>query len=251
MHAWKCIALFSVLFLVGCASKTLLQPDCHSCTVEDQEWNDFAWSSLEGKWRGSVETWQNERDTKKRVKTEKVAELQFLPADGFLKSRGTDSCANLPAGSVVLNGLFWNTGSERKEYEAFVPVEEDKVAYGRLSFEKMNGKDFCQFRRYGRVMGKNRLGLPSASFSNAVLPGGRTIASSGSEREISVEFLRFAKSKPSTKDFSADGRRPAAAIEAERPPLMLRVFQVQTQVNKDRGEWRSTEEQIYRLWKMQ
>lgn len=249
MHGRKWLAGFSILLLASCASKTLLQPDCHSCTVEDQEWKDFSWNSLDGKWRGSVETWKNERDSKKRVKTEKFAELQFLPAETFLKSRGGVSCAALPAGSLVMNGLFWAGSGEVKEYEAFVPVEDDKVAYGRLSFEKMNGKELCQFRRYGRVMGKNRLNLPAVSFSDSAAPG-RTIANAvpGAEREVSVEFLRYVEPKV-TKDFRQDGRRPASASEAERPPLMLRVFQVQTVSNKARGEWSSTEEQIYRLWR--
>ncbi|MGZ3693247.1 MAG: hypothetical protein ACXWQO_03515 [Bdellovibrionota bacterium] len=251
MHGRKWLAGFTLftIALAGCASKTLLQPDCHSCTVEEQEWKDFSFASLGGKWKGSVETWKNERDSKKKVKDEKVAELQFLTADEFLKTRGSTGCAGLPAGSLVLNGLFWQNASEAKEYDAFIPVEDDKVAYGRLSFEKMNGKDFCQFRRYGRVMGKNRLNLPSVSFSDAVLPGGRNVASTGKEREISVEFLRFVKPNTTAAFTGVASRRPASLGDAERPPLMLRVFQVQSITNKDRGEWSYTEEQIYRLWR--
>jgi hypothetical protein len=248
MHGRKWLAGLIFLLLAGCASKTLLQPDCHSCTVEEQVWKDFSFATLDGKWKGSVETWKNERDSKKRVKSEKVAELQFLSGDEFTKSRGV-TCAGLPTGSLVMNGLLWETASgPGKEYDAFVPVEEDKVAYGRLTFEKMNGKDLCQFRRYGRVMGKNRLNMPSISFTDSVLPAGRNVASVASEREISVEFLRYVQPKTSAV-FQANSRRPASAADAERPALMLRVFQVQTVTNKDRGEWSSTEEQIYRLWK--
>jgi hypothetical protein len=116
----------------------------------------------------------------------------------------------------------------------------------------MNGREMCQFRRYGRVMGKNRLNLPTVSFSDAVLPGGRVLASAENnlpEREISVEFLRFVKPKVASV-IGAKSRRPASVSEAERPSLMVRVFQVQTVNNKDRGEWKSTEEQIYRLWQV-
>lgn len=251
MQAWKCVASFSFLFLLaGCAPNSLLKADCHSCTVEEQEWKDFSWTNLEGKWKGSVETWKNEREAKKKVKQEKPAEMQFFAADTFLKARGVGSCAGLPANSVVLNGVFWGNGIATKEFEAFVPAEDDRVAYGRVSFEKMNGQDFCQFHRLGRVMGKNRLNLPSVSFTDRALPGGRAIASTPNEKEISVEFLRFDSRGKTAKAFAADGRRPASKPEAERPVLMIRVFQSESRnLTKDRGELSSTDEQIYRLWK--
>lgn len=249
MNARKCFAILTTLILAGCASKTLLQPDCHSCTVEDQSWKDFSWNTLEGKWRGEVESWKNERNSKNKARNTVAAELQFMSGEQFLQARGANECAALPKGSLVLNGLFWGGMPGAKEFEAFVPAEEGKVAYGRLSFERMNGKDFCQFRRYGRVMGKNRLSLPAVSFSDSVLPGGRVIASApNTEKEISVEFLRFVQPQVAA-DFPKGSRRPAAAAEAERPSLMIRVFQVQTLNNKSRGEWSSTEEQIYRLWR--
>ena len=262
MQTWKCIAGFLSLFLItGCAPKALLKADCHSCTVEEQEWRDFAWSDLRGYWRGSVETWKNERDAKKRVKNERAATLYFASLDSPIAAGLGLKCPKLPQDTVVMNGLFWGGGaggaggagaSNVKEFDAFMPVEDDRVAYGRVRVEKVNGEDFCQFHRFGRVMGKNRLNLPSVSFSDRVLPEGRVIAaSSPSEKEISVEFLRFESKGSVAKDFSKDNRRPASKVEAERPALMIRVFQTQSQhPQKDRGELSGTDEQIYRLWKM-
>lgn len=243
----------AVLTITGCSPKSLLTADCHSCTVEEPGWREFSWNALEGKWQGSVETWKNVRGADKRERTEKNAQLQFVPAADFLKARGLEACPGFPSESVVMNGLFWGDGRpSAKEYEAFVPVEDGKVAYGRLAFERVNGKDVCQFRRFGRVMGKNRLGLPSVGFSDHVVPGGRVLASNNAERSISVEFLRLdTKKLAATKGFAKDGRRPAATAEAERPSLMIRVFQVSSRDSQaeDRGQWTATEEQLYRLWK--
>jgi hypothetical protein len=239
MHGRKCFVFTAALILTlfaGCSSNSLLKPDCHSCTVEEQEWKEFSWGALEGKWKGTVENTRNERDQSKKSRTEKAAEFSFVRADKFLSS-----CQALPAGALVLNGLLWEKGSETgaREYEAFVPAEDGKVAYGRVSVSKMNGKDLCQFRRLGRVMGKNRLNLPTVSFSGqAARP-----------QEISVEFLRFASTdQPSA--FQSDGRKPASAREQERPSLMFRVFKIST-VPTGRHDWAGTEEYIYRLWKTQ
>jgi hypothetical protein len=250
MQTWKCVAGFLTLIsLAGCAPNSLLKADCHSCTAEDQAWQDFSWTNLQGKWKGSVETWKNERSAKTKVKQEKPAELQFLSADAFVKAQATGACSGLPENALVLNGVFWGTATSTKEFEAFVPAEDDHVAYGRVTFEKMNGKEFCQFHRFGRVMGKNRLNLPSISFTDRALPNGRVIASSPNEKEISVEFLRFDAKTKSASAFRKDGRRPSSKVESERPSLMIRVFQSESRVSKDRGELSSTDEQIYRLWK--
>ncbi|HEY8279527.1 MAG TPA: hypothetical protein VIH99_07890, partial [Bdellovibrionota bacterium] len=248
----KCLAL--TLFLLAplttaCSPNSLMKPDCHSCTVEEQEWKDFTWTSLVGRWRGSVENMRNLVGVAKKAKTDKRAELNFVKGDAFMQAHG-GSCTSLPAESVVLNGLFWESASQGKEYEAFVPVEDGKVAYGRVSFEKMNGKELCHFRRFGRVMGKNRLDLPTVSFSDkAVATDGRALASANSEQEFNVEFLRFAWQDKATKQFSGDGRGPASVKEQERPALILRVFRVDTKGSGSRSEWSSTEEYIYRLWK--
>jgi len=218
-----------------------VSPDCHSCTVEDQAWNEFSWGDLSGQWKGTVETVKNDRASAKRNKTQKKVEFRFLTAADFLKAKNA-SCDSLPADAVVMNGQLWESASKKAEYEAFVPVESGKVAYGRLSFEKMNGKEFCQFRRLGRVMGMNRLALPVVSFSEYSTVSGRTLASVTDDSDYSVEFLRFAAGE--TK---AAGGRGLASVE--KPPLMIRVSRTTSRNGGERGEWRGSQEQIFRLWK--
>jgi hypothetical protein len=241
----------AMLALAGCSSKELLKADCHSCTVDDQEWTEFAWGELTGHWRGSVENLSNVKGQLKKEKKEQKAEFTFVQAADFFKARGGSSCTTLPGNSVVMNGLFWESGSGAREYEAFVPVDDNKVSYGRISFEKVNGQELCHFRHYGRVMGKNRLNLPSISFSDRAVNPGRSLASVGADEEISVEFLRLVPEKETHVGFQGEGRRPAATDQAERPQLMLRVFRVTTKTDGKRGEWSSTREYIYRLWKME
>ncbi|MGZ4550900.1 MAG: hypothetical protein ACXVF0_15460, partial [Blastococcus sp.] len=101
-----------------------------------------------------------------------------MTAADFLQAWGGE-CKGLPTNALVLNGVLWEGGEGAKEYEAFVPVEDNRVAYGRVSFNKLNGQGVCRFRRLGRVMGKNRLNLPSVSFSDRAVNSGRTVASTG------------------------------------------------------------------------
>lgn len=251
MHGRLIVGALGLFVLIsGCSSKnSLMKPDCHSCTVEEQEWDEFSWNALVGRWKGSVENFRNGADAKKS-RTDKAADLQFVKAPAFLRTFG-GTCQNLPEGAVVLNGQLWENGSMTKEYEAFVPAEDGKVAYGRVSVEKVNGKDLCHFRRFGRVMGKNRLNLPTVAFTDSAVTKGRVPASQGNEQEYNVEFLRFATLDKGVKDFQSSGRMPASAREQERPSLILRVFKVSHSTQGDRGTWNGTEEYIYRLWKTQ
>ncbi len=244
------ILFFLLLTLSSCASKKLLQADCHSCTSEDKEWQDFPFASLTGSWRGSLEFTKNEAGKPKRVKNEKRAELRFISASVFMSARPGVACQSIPAEAVVLNGLLWGD-TKAKVFDAFVPDEDGLVAYGRLSFEKMNGQEVCQFQRLGRVMGTNRLGLPIASFSET--KSARALASVTGESEVSVEFLRFAPGTVKKLAFAGDSRAPAATEEKEKPPLMIRVVRVQTMppAAKGRGSWTATEESLYRLWKVE
>jgi len=250
MQGSKCL-IIAALMLAGCSPNSIMKPDCHSCTVEDQEWSAFTWSDLSGQWKGSVETFQIEKDAKTRVKKEAKAELRFLTADQFLKAQGVASCSALSPEALVLNGVLWSatTGAPGKtgEFETFVPVDKNKVAYGRLSVESINGKKVCHFRRLGSVMGKNRLSLPTVTFSEYSTTPARGLASLAGEAEVSLEFLRFAPTKPLA--FRADGRGPASIEEKERPPLMIRVFKVSSRNAGERGHWSGSEEQLYRLWK--
>lgn len=237
MHGRKWLFL-SLLFMAGCSGNSLMQPDCHSCTVEEQAWKDFSWPDLPGQWKGSVETMKNDRGIAKRAKADKKVEFRFFTAGDFLKARNS-SCDRLPADAIVMNGQLWE--GKKAEYEAFLPVESGKVAYGRLSFEKMNGKEICQFRRLGRVMGTNRLALPVVSFSEYSTVSGRSLASLANDSEYSVEFLRFAAAE--TK---GAGRGLAST---ERPPLMIRVSRTSSRSGGERGQWSGSEERIFRLWK--
>jgi hypothetical protein len=248
MQGRQCLFIFS-LALAGCSSNALMQPDCHSCTVEEQAWKEFSWNDLVGKWKGSVENMRNFQTTAKPVKTDKRAELTFVKAADFLQAWG-GTCKGLPDNALVLNGVLWEGGAGAKEYEAFVPVEQDKVAYGRVTFTQSDGQGGCRFRRLGRVMGKNRLNLPMVSFSDRAVHAARALAAANAQSEdISVEFLRFANKDKSTSSFTSDGRKPSSVKDQERPPLILRVFRISSKATGERGEWNATEESIYRLWK--
>jgi hypothetical protein len=247
-HGRRFSTLIALTLATGCSSNELLKPDCHSCTVEEQGWKEFSWNDLVGKWKGSVEALRNSQQATKKTKTESNAELNFVKADTFLQAWGGE-CKGLPASGVVLNGVLWEGGQGAKEYEAFVPIEDGKVAYGRVSFNKLNGQGFCHFRRIGRLMGKNRLALPSVDFSESAVTGARKVSSLSEEQSMSVEFLRFAPQEATAKNFTADNRRPSSLKDRERPPLMLRVFRVSTHAGGDRGTWTGTEEFVYRLWK--
>jgi hypothetical protein len=225
-----------------------LNPDCHSCTVQDQAWKEFPFADLSGTWKGSVETVRNERSASKKEKEEARTQLRFLTAAEFLKAKGA-ACKSVPAEALVLNGLLWSDGSSpRQEFETFLPVENGNVAYGRLSLESLNGEKVCRYRRLGRVMGMNRLSLPTVSFTEEAALG-RTIASTGGvATDVNLEFLRFAPPR-APSEFTADQRRPASALEQEKPALMIRVFKLSTRASQGRGQWKGAEEQLYRLWK--
>lgn len=235
--------------LSACAGpERFLNPDCHSCTMKEQAWSEFPFSSLSGTWKGSVETVRNERTAAKKQKDEARTQLRFLAAADFLKAKGVD-CKSVPAQAVVLNGLLWNDGaSTRQEYETFLPVEDGHVAYGRLSFEALNGQQICHYRRLGRVMGMNRLSLPSVSFTEEAAFGRTVAAAGGVSTDVNLEFLRFAPAAE-TPEFRADQRRPASAAEEEKPALMIRVFKLSARESRGRGQWKGSEEQLYRLWK--
>lgn len=257
MQGRGCFKIFIALLIPifsACSSNPLMKPDCHSCTAEDQEWDEFAWSDLTGQWKGEVEVLKNEKDASKKEKQVKKVNIRMFTAKEFLEVKGGLACASLPANSLVVNGLFWGSEKEsaKQEYEVFLPAEDDKVSYGRLTFEKVNGQSVCQFRSLGRVMGKNRLNLPSVSFaesSSKKQDSGRALASALNDKEVHFEFLRFSSADAKPVDFAEDGRKPASVEKKEKPPLMVRVVQSWSKEGGSRGQWQGTEEQIYRLWK--
>jgi len=113
-----------------------------------QEWKDFSWSGLVGHWKGSVENTRAELGAKKKVHTDKPLELSFINAEVFMRAHG-GSCQGLPRDALMVNGQLWESGKTAKEYDAFVPAEDNKVAYGRVSIDSLNGKEFCRFRHFG------------------------------------------------------------------------------------------------------
>lgn len=250
MHGWKCFALaVSLVTLSACSGKSLLQADCHSCAEEEQRWEDFSFSALSGTWRGTIETWTHDYKTKKQ-KDEKRVEFRFVESNSFLNAKGVASCTGLPKDSVVLNGVLWESGSNAKEFEAFAKTEDGLVSYGRIGFEKLNGSEVCRFKRLGRVMGRNRLALPAARFSQRGI-GGRSPASGPApEFDVNVEFLRFDVASVKPVEFRKDGRRPAALALEERPTLLIRVYKsVKQDATGKKPAVPSTVEHLYRLWK--
>jgi hypothetical protein len=243
MHGRKCLVLTAALFLAACSSNSILNPDCHTCPAEAQAWEDFSWKDLSGKWKGSVETVRGDKGAKKVKKDEKV-EIKFLTAKEFFEAKKIEGCGSMPAEAVVMNGIFWSASEDNSSFDAFVPAAEEKVAYGRIRLERLNGTTTCRFSKFGGDMGKNRLNLPSVMFSNTGNFSGRGLASLD-EKETSVEFLRFAPMETAKK-----GRSPAMVQDEARPPLMIRVFQLSSQDDGyGKTRWAGSEEKIFRLWK--
>lgn len=241
--------LAATLLLAACSSPTsIMKPDCHSCTTEAQEWKDFKFAALSGSWKGSVERLRNERVQSKKVKSEQRTQLRFVNAAEFFTAQKA-ACASVPAEALVLNGVLWDDGRAKNEFEAFLPVEDGNVAYGRISIEQVSGQRVCQYRRLGRVMGKNRLALPTVSFSESASLGRNVASADRSESNLSLEFLRFAPEEARSENFAGESRRPASAAVQEKPPLMIRVFKVSSRDSQGRGQWKGTEEYLYRLWR--
>lgn len=247
MHGWKSFALaVSLISFTACSGKSLLQADCHRCTEEEQRWEDFSFSALTGTWRGTIETWKHDYKTKKQ-KDEKRVEFRFVDSSSFLAAKGVGSCTGLPADSVVLNGLLWESGSASREFEAFAKTDDGHVSYGRIAFQKLNGEEVCRFQRMGRVMGRNRLALPAARFSQTQRDG-RSPASTPVEYDVNVEFLRFDVASVKPVEFRKDGRRPASLALQERPTLLIRVYKTAKQNSTAKASG-GTVEHLYRLWK--
>lgn len=143
-------------FFASCSGKSILSAGCHSCVEETQSWNEVSWKDLADHWKGNVETTRNEKVKIKREKSEQPAEFHVVSLDEFYKGYGLTSCEGVSSNAVALNGQLWSSevNSQKKEFEAFVPAEDDQIAYGRLAVENQS----CHFQRLGRVMNKNRLG---------------------------------------------------------------------------------------------
>lgn len=256
MQGRKCLlVLSSFILLSACSGHTPKKADCYDCTQEEQSWKKFSWNSLEGSWRGSLETIANDVNAKKKRTQEDGVEIIFINGKKFLEAKGVTACGAFPAESVVLNGKLWY-GDEQKEsqefsYEVFGKQEGDRVSYGRITLNRSNtGATSCEYQKIGRSVGMNRLELPAVNFAERLTPNGRVLASGATpEFEISMEFLNFDPTRAKTQEFA--GRKPAAVEEQDKPPLFFRVFKVARNVNGpySRGEWTGTKEYLYRLWR--
>ena len=73
MQGRQCLFVLTLALALGtsCSSNSLMKPDCHSCTVEEQEWTGFSWNALVGKWKGSVENMKNNETSAKKQKVDK------------------------------------------------------------------------------------------------------------------------------------------------------------------------------------
>ena len=281
MQGCKCLAILVCLFFVAC-SGTKRKADCYNCPETQQSWKKFAWSDLKGVWRGSMESVHNDTSFKEKQKQETPVEIEFVGASEFFATHGVDSCGlAFPKDAIVLKGVLWLTeektkvaqkrtqggrmpagstavaAAKEKEYEVFGPGEKDSVVYGRATIQSHAGTVTCKFEKVEKKLMQNRLGLPAVDFTvREGAHGGRTLASGKPETvresEFSLEFLNYQPSKPKIS-LAKGTRAPASLTVKDNPPLFLRVFRITNAKGGvySTGEWQSTEEHLYRLWKVQ
>lgn len=257
MQGRKCFALVISLFIFAACSGGARKPDCFDCTEKNQSWNKFAWKELVGTWRGSMES-VSDGSGMKKSRDERSVEISFVHGTDFLKSYGVRDCGAFPAESVVVKGVLWMDANAAKRnkadytYEVFGKTDGDGVSYGRAVLEKVNGDLICKYQKVEHALTMNRLGLPAAEFTVRETPNGRVLASGSTpESQMSVEFLNYSPKKAVVTEIAKGGRAPASLTVKENPPLFLRVFRITNDVRSpyDRGEWKSTQEYLYRLWK--
>jgi len=265
MQGRKCllaITIFTTIFsFAACSGKKPRKADCYDCTQEEQSWKKFSWNALEGTWRGSLETLTNEVNAKKKTHKEEKVEMSFVDGKTFLTTKNITGCANFPEESVVLQGQVWY-GDEKIEaakvtnhfvYEVFGKLKGDRVSYGRATIEKLNGENICTYQKIGKSVGMNRLAMPAMNFAQRITPNGRVLASGTTpEFEVSLEFLNFEPNRAVKQGFGSGSRMPAAVEEQDKPPLFFRVFKISNNITSpySRGEWTSTKEYLYRLWRV-
>lgn len=264
-----------ILVLSACSGQKPRAPDCFSCTEQEQSWQGFSWSSLQGSWKGSVETVTNIVTAAKKETKEDAVEVSFLDGKKFLESKGMTTCGAFPLQSVVFMGQLWRERDEMtglnlatgkvslppsrsiasegaKVYEVFGATEDDQVSYGRATFSQVNGQNFCSYAKVAGKFFKNRLALPALTFSRRVSADGRVIASGTTpEYEVSMEFLDFRPTAAKEAFAEKSARRPSSVFSHDKPQLFLRVFKIARNVDGaySRGEWTGTQEYLYRLWR--
>lgn len=236
------------LVLAACGSTGMRKADCWDCVNEAQSWKKFPFEELVGNWKGNIEIVSNDTAKQKKERTEKFVELRFESIAEFAEKRKVVACGSLPAEGIVMIGQVWDDGSGSRVYEVLGKNSEGGVSYGRAT---VKGAE-CGYREVLSSVGMNRMAFPAVTFSQRKTPNGRVLASGTTpEFEVSFEVLNFERRQMKPAAFADGGRRPMSAEIQDKPPLLLRVFRLNRKVDGPyaRGEWTSTEEHLYRLWR--
>ncbi len=248
------IAVVASLGLSACAGIERREA-CFKCTQHAQNWKTFGFEELEGTWRGKQEKFQNSAEGKSKRLKAKSIEVAFLEGKKFLSAYRipANACGKFPQDAIVLmNELFWDKkvgrrGNERA-FEVFGKREGGKVSYGR-AFIRRGAVNTCNYESVIEKVVMNRLALPSVFYTRRLTTDGRVLASGKtSEVDIGFEFLHFDHAKVKDK-YRWLGDRS----QRTNPPLFFRFVRTERVVEGpyDRGHWQSTEEQVFRLWRLE
>lgn len=245
------LSAFSIAALSGC-SGVQSHATCFDCTTTPQKWSQFGFHSLEGTWRGVQDISINEADAEKLVTDKKNIEVTFLEGHKFLNAyRIADgACAGFPNEAVVLTTeLWWDRSSAKpknqRAFEVFGKIETDHVSYGRVLITQTEKGNSCEYSANEKAITMNRLSLPAVALSRRLTSDGRALAS-GSTKEVDInfEFLNYDNARVSS-EYRYTGKQKEA-------PLFFRFVKTTREVQGafDEGEWRGTEEKIFRLWRV-
>lgn len=225
---------------------------CFDCDKEPSRWSQFGFDKLEGTWKGTQAFSQSAVDEKRTRESALPTEVTFLSGKKFLRAYKleTAACGEFPAESVVLlNELWWDRGekaaSNERAFEVFGKGEKDTVIFGRAHVVRGAQGNTCQFTVNSKAIAMNRLALPAVAFTRRLTPNGRALASGNTaEVDVQLEFLNF--------DGSIRGKEHRFSGKKEKEaPLFFRFVKTKRNIQDsfDSGEWASTEEKVFRLWR--
>lgn len=246
-------AITAALALSAC-SGTPTREACFKCTERAQGWEDFGFAKLEGTWRGKQERFNNLAEGKsKRLKPRDI-EVAFLEGRKFLNAYriANSSCGEFPANAVVLmNEMWWGKAGKRaneRAFEVFGRRDDGNVSYGRAYISR-GATNTCKYESVIEKVVMNRLALPSVHYSKRITIDGRVLASGETEEvDIGFEFLHYDDAK-----IKEEYRWLGDRSQASNPPLFFRFVKTKRKVTGpfDTGRWESTEERIFRLWRLE
>ena len=249
--------IFVPLLLTGAAlslsacSGNQSRATCFDCTTTPSSWSDFSFAKLEGTWRGTLEYSNNAAAAEKPEAKSSPVEVAFLEGKKFLRAYKIADCAGFPAEAMVLmNELWWDRASKQpnsvRSFEVFGRSEKDKVIFGRARITRAEAGNSCEFASNEKAIAMNRLALPAVSLSQRLTSDGRALASGNTDEvDVDLEFLNFEHAK-SAQAHRFEGKREREA------PLFFRFVKTTRRVPNafSEGEWRATEEKIFRLWRV-